>query len=354
MRVQSGNRRRIGPVARQPCRGLVAMFALMALAGCAGHIGERIVRAPNLDHPGGMFDEDADAGWRSNAARHFFAEEAVIDSPVDGAGLYTAVMPAGNYPHSLTVQQGDEGRSIRFDAAAPMGPPTGPSRGTLIAVHGWQTEHRALMPHAMALANEGWDVVLYDQRGHGRSEGRYVTFGVHEARDLEAIIDWVRAREVYTPPLVLFGTSMGAATALLAAAESTPSAVVAVAPYARLEAALPQGLQELAPGYIQPFLSERRMHKAMAHASETSGVSFADAAPVDRADRIEVPVLLIYSEADQIVPAAHASELHEALGESSLERIDGLSHEGLLIDRDAVLDIAMPWLDDRVHNTAGP
>lgn len=325
---------------------VLALIVAFSLAGCANYIGERIVRAPNHDQPYGLFSQQLEASWESKVAAHFFTEQTRIVSPVDGIELHAALLPAGHYPHRLTINHSGDGIAVEFNAAMPVGPPSAPARGTIVAIHGWQTEHRALLSHAMELAGEGWDVVLYDQRGHGRSTGEMVTFGVRERHDLRAVVDWTRSRDYYTPPLVLFGTSMGASTALLAAVESRPDAVIAVAPYARIRSTLRRALRRLAPSYVRLFLTRKRIDRALAHAQEISGVSLADAAPLDLAADIEAPVLLIYSEADAFVPPEHARQLYGALPDVTLERIEDRSHETLLIDRDAILDVAVPWLEN--------
>ncbi len=62
-------------------------------------------------------------------------------------------------------------------------------------------------------------VFLPDQRTHGKSEGEYITFGAYERYD---IVDWCRYIDDYTGnkcKFIVSGISMGATTALLAAAE---------------------------------------------------------------------------------------------------------------------------------------
>ena len=67
--------------------------------------------------------------------------------------------------------------------------------------------------------NNGFSLVLPDQRAHGESEGTYITFGAYERYD---IVDWCKYIDNYTGnkcEFILSGVSMGATTVLLAAAE---------------------------------------------------------------------------------------------------------------------------------------
>lgn len=67
--------------------------------------------------------------------------------------------------------------------------------------------------------NNGFSLFLPDQRTHGESEGKYITFGSYERYD---IVDWCKYIDNYTGnkcEFILSGVSMGATTVLLAAAE---------------------------------------------------------------------------------------------------------------------------------------
>lgn len=67
--------------------------------------------------------------------------------------------------------------------------------------------------------DNGFSLFLPDQRTHGESEGKYITFGAYERYD---IVDWCKYIDGYTGnecEFLLSGVSMGATTVLLAAAE---------------------------------------------------------------------------------------------------------------------------------------
>lgn len=325
---------------------------VVGATGCAGYIGERIVRAPNVDQPEGIFGERFDKAWESRVAHHFLVDQTRIRTREDGTALHVAILPAGNYPHRFDFERDERGFSMDVQIGMPVGPPREPAKGTIVALHGWQLEHRAMLYHAMHVAARGWDVVLYDQRGHGLSSGEYVTFGEREAGDLRAIVNWASSREQFTPPLVLFGTSMGGSTALMAATEIQPGAIVVVAPYARLEGILSQAIQRFAPFFLRPFLTQRRVDEALAHAQRLTGVQLTEVAPIDMAERVDSPTLLIHSLADRVVPIEHARQLHQTLPNSTLHTVENHSHEELLTDRDAVLQVMIPWLDEVLERGA--
>ena len=101
------------------------------------------------------------------------------------------------------------------------------ARGCAVIAHGLG-EHIGRYAHVAAHLNEGgWSVLGYDQRGHGRSEGRRGGLPGAEAllRDLALVVD--AARESQAGPLVLLGHSLGgllAARFVAEGIEAQPSA----------------------------------------------------------------------------------------------------------------------------------
>ena len=91
--------------------------------------------------------------------------------------------------------------------------------GSVLIVHGLG-EHSGRYAHVAAQLNgAGWNVVGYDQRGHGASEGARGCLVAADdlLLDLSRVIDAVRA--AYDGPLVLIGHSMGGLVAARFVAE---------------------------------------------------------------------------------------------------------------------------------------
>jgi alpha-beta hydrolase superfamily lysophospholipase len=85
-------------------------------------------------------------------------------------------------------------------------------RGTFIITHGLGEHSECYHPLAKVLAENGWHVMAWDLRGHGRSEGKrgYVNHFSDFRRDLEIFVRLARkqSRGAQTP-FILFGHSMG-------------------------------------------------------------------------------------------------------------------------------------------------
>ncbi len=100
--------------------------------------------------------------------------------------------------------------------------PSRDKRATIIYSHGLFRSRRELLERAVALWKLGYGALLYDSRNHGDSGAARVSLGFHERLDAQAAIRFLRAEQQSRDRLVLYGISMGAVTALLAAAETPP------------------------------------------------------------------------------------------------------------------------------------
>jgi pimeloyl-ACP methyl ester carboxylesterase len=104
-----------------------------------------------------------------------------------------------------------------------------PSRNqhaTIVYSHGLFRSRRELLERAADMWRLGYGALLYDARNHGDSGAARVTLGYDERLDAEAAVRFLRDEAHTTDKIVLFGISMGAATALLATAETPEVAAV--------------------------------------------------------------------------------------------------------------------------------
>lgn len=95
--------------------------------------------------------------------------------------------------------------------------PAAQNRGTVVLIHGLNRRRIEMIRKAPFLHGAGWNALLFDLRRHGESGGEVRGFGFYEKRDAEAAVEWARRRS--SRPVVLWGVSLGGATAALAAAE---------------------------------------------------------------------------------------------------------------------------------------
>ncbi len=99
---------------------------------------------------------------------------------------------------------------------------------TIFLFHGY----RSRAAHDFSCAVEmyykmGFNIFLADQRAHGRSEGKLITFGVKESRDVVTWVNYIN-REYAPKQVIISGISMGATTVLLSLYHKLPENVCGV------------------------------------------------------------------------------------------------------------------------------
>lgn len=103
---------------------------------------------------------------------------------------------------------------------------TAPGAPVQIQFHGYRgsplRDFCVGLPMALEL---GCNVLLIDERAHGKSEGRCLSFGVLEREDCLCWVNFLRERCGEETPVVLYGVSMGAATVMMAPALGLPGNV---------------------------------------------------------------------------------------------------------------------------------
>jgi len=209
----------------------------------------------------------------------------------------------------------------------------GRRRGTLIYLHG-VADNRASGAEVMERFRErGFDVVAYDSRAHGESEGDACTYGFFEKQDLRIVLDSIRPG-----PVVLVGSSLGAAVALqLAATDQRISAVVAAESFSDLRTVA----TERAPF----FFTSGTIERALKLAEQQGQFEIDSVSPVLAARAITVPVLIIHGTADTDTPPDHAQRLFAALaGPKRLILVPKTRHNESLHGEEIWAEIEH-WLD---------
>lgn len=182
----------------------------------------------------------------------------------------------------------------------------GASHRTIVMVHGWTSSRREPYDKSAYLHDAGYNLLVFDLRGSGRSGGGITTLGLKEPLDVRAAIDFAKSRDA--GPLALFGYSMGAATVVeTAAGDSRVAAVVEDSGYASLDDVVAAGFSRLTHLPLQPFGA------AMVAAGQLDiGAPMSHVQPVDAAARLTQPLLAIVGTADQVVPPAQGYRLFAA------------------------------------------
>ena len=155
----------------------------------------------------------------------------------------------------------------------------------------------------------GQNVLLVDERAHGRSQGRSITFGIKERQDLLCWVNFALERFGADTKILLYGVSMGATTVLMASGLELPQnvkGIVADCPYsAPLDIILEVGRQTGYPvKLIRPFV--------ILGAKIFGGFDVRETSAEEAVKHSKVPILIIHGEDDNFVPAAMSEAIAKA------------------------------------------
>ncbi|MFC2140477.1 alpha/beta hydrolase, partial [Candidatus Auribacterota bacterium] len=93
-----------------------------------------------------------------------------------------------------------------------------PSQTTLIVCHGFETNKSDILGVASFLYRGGYNLLLFDFRGHGESQKSHCSFGLNEQYDLLGAVHFLKKhRFKQSQKIGLWGGSMGAAVGLVTA-----------------------------------------------------------------------------------------------------------------------------------------
>ena len=156
------------------------------------------------------------------------------------------------------------------------------------------------------------NVLIFNWRAHGRSDGHIVTLGYDERYDLIAAVEYAKARGAHK--IGVLGLSLGGAVALSTAAICPDIDTVATdSAFVHIVTAVAAGLSErgLSDGLAHPIA-----RLLIITAGLRLGKDLFQADPVRWIDRIAPrPLLLIYGERDPFAPRAEVELLYRRAGE---------------------------------------
>lgn len=198
-------------------------------------------------------------------------------------------------------------------------------RGVVILAHPLRESRRQMVGRARFLNRAGYGVLLFDFQAHGESQGRQITFGFQESRDVQAAVAYVR-KTASGERVGLIGISLGGAATLLAQPIPQLDAVVLEMVYPDIEQAITdrltmrlglagRALTPLLAGQIQPRLGFPTSRlRPIDHVSEVRAPTFVIAGEKDLHTRLDESRRMFAAAREPkqlwIVPGATHCDLH--------------------------------------------
>ncbi len=185
------------------------------------------------------------------------------------------------------------------------------ARSVVIGCHGHTGSKADLLGIGTGTWRAGHNVLLFDFRGRGYSDPWPNTLVSREVEDLLTAVAFVRER-MPDARIGVVGFSMGAAVAILAAAqEPAIAAVVADSPFATATEVIANGLRQTLRIPADPLIAITDALVERRHGYRLSRVR-----PVDAVSKLAPrPLLLIHGTADTLIPVGHAHQIFAAAGQ---------------------------------------
>jgi pimeloyl-ACP methyl ester carboxylesterase len=255
----------------------------------------------------------AAAACSAGGCGEFYARQLVEPKPGRGTVVMGFYPPGGQMRKDQRISRHlvchrPDGAAIDvwvLNARDPNGRPVD-ANGTMLILHHLDECKGSFlyMSTAERLAAMGYDAVLPDLRAHGRSSGKFVTYGAKEKHDLKAVMDELVGHGSVDPNVYVFGENRAASIAIqYAAVDPRCKGVMACAPYTDFR------------GYARFqhwAMSEKDFEKTVADAAALADFDPDEASALAAAGKLTCPLLILHGLLDVTAPRAHAEAIYNA------------------------------------------
>jgi pimeloyl-ACP methyl ester carboxylesterase len=228
-------------------------------------------------------------------------------------------------------------------------------RGTVVLVHGLNRTRIEMAKKVEPLHAWGFNCILIDLRHHGASEGDRSTFGLTEKLDVRAAVDFALSKS--PGPVVLWGVSLGGATATLAAADDprvggliTDSSYDTLPNTVRHHLRLFRGFRFYGVPALRLVPQWPTSALVLFWIKERGGFDPAEVDVLSAAARVKGrPSLFVANRGDARIPFAIAEEMTKLAGEKArMILTESKSHGGAWRDAREIYEPAVRRLLDEV------
>lgn len=172
--------------------------------------------------------------------------------------------------------------------------------------------------------NNGINLLMIDERAHGKSESDIITFGLKERQDCRLWAEYAIKRFGENTDIILAGVSMGAASVLMASELGLPQNVCCIISdcgYSEPAAIIKETIKMMKLP-VKPLY-----HLVKMGAKLFGHFDLEETTAVNAVKKLKIPVLFIHGRCDNIVPAYMCEELYEnCAGKKEKIFIEGADH----------------------------
>lgn len=197
---------------------------------------------------------------------------------------------------------------------------------TVILFHGYRSAaHNDFSTIVKFYYENGYNMLLPDQRAHGKSMGKYIGFGALERYDCISWIDYINERFDF-PPILLAGISMGASTVLMASGVGLPKNVRGIVADCGFTSPADIISKVLKEDYKLPKFPFYYISNALSKI--LAGYSYGECSAEDALKHSEIPLIIFHGSEDPFVPCEMSGRIFNASAAKTKELyiVDGALH----------------------------
>jgi len=229
--------------------------------------------------------------------------------------------------------------------------PGAPNAPGIIFVPGFDSNRSG--DHAVDIADrlvhQGFGALLFDLRGQGSSATTSASGGWFERFDVLGAFNYLKSRGLPASRIGVLGLSMGAASAVFAAAEEPGISALALdSPYANVTSLIADetARRTFIPRWVAPiFIPTARIMARVA-----DGIDLGKMAPEQAIKKVPYPVLVMQGSTDTRIPLAHGQAVYRAAAPGSqLWVVDGAGHvDEFALRPDEYIQRLMTYYNERL------
>ena len=193
----------------------------------------------------------------------------------------------------------------------------------VILLHGYKRSREKVHNYASFYAKQGFNIVMPDLRGHGKSEGSFIGMGWLDRTDIVKWTEYIVSLDA-NAEIVLHGISMGAAAAMMTSGENlceNVKAIVADSGYTSVWEQFANVMKSYTGLPEFPL-----MYTASFSAKLIAGYSYSEASSIEQVKKSQLPILFIQGKGDTFVNPEMAEQLYNAHPNGELLMIDEAAH----------------------------
>lgn len=252
---------------------------------------------------------------------HFIAPRMILCPPINVGVNNSDQLGIQSTNVSVPIEDGQSLEGYWVDSTIDT------TYGIMILIHGIGGNKESYLGLAKRLSSLGVASVMFDNRAHGQSGGKYCTYGFEERNDVSKIIDYILEKNPNSS-IGIWGNSLGGAIAIQSLEhDSRLSFGIIESTFTDLSQIVFDYKKRILQGIGIRFLSDYVLKRA----GKLAGFDSSLVKPIDSVGNINQAVLIAHGNSDDNIKVQYGQQLYERLTSEDkvYVEVEGGEHFGL-------------------------